>query len=100
MPYLCICKDQPDSQPLRDQYLPDHLAYIESIMDQVMLAGPLRDTTDHTYTSSCFIYLTDSREQALKLLHNDPYFKAGIYASAHCQEFITAAGTLIGGKTW
>ena len=100
MPYLCICKDQPDSESLRKQFTPAHLAYIESTMDQIMLAGPLRESVDEIYNASCFIYLTDSREQALQLLHNDPYYKAGIYASVDCQEFIPAAGSLIGGKTW
>lgn len=35
-----------------------------------------------------------------RLPHNDPGYKAGIYAHTYCQEFVAAAGALTGGKTW
>jgi uncharacterized protein YciI len=98
--YFCFCKDHPGSLELRAEHAPAHLAYIETILDKIAVAGPLIKTEPDNFNASCFIYQTDSQEEALELLHNDPYFKAGIYAEVHSQPFLPAAGTWIGGKIW
>ena len=100
MAYICLCKDIPDSTELRRSNTPQHLSYIESIMGKVLVAGPLVNDDSGGYNASCFIYDTDDEEEALRLLHDDPYFKAGIYADIHCQKFRPAAGAWIGGKIW
>jgi uncharacterized protein YciI len=100
MPYICFCKDYPGATELRREHTPAHLDYIEGILDRILLAGPLKDPEADGYNASCFIYRTDERSEALELLHNDPYYKAGIFSQVHCRPFIPAAGTLIGGKTW
>ena len=100
MATICLCNDHPDSAELRHAHTAAHLAYIETIIDRILVAGPLVDATTEAYTASCFIYDTDDEDEALNLLHNDPYYKAGIYSSIRCQRFKPAAGTWIGGKTW
>lgn len=100
MPYICYCKDHPDSESLRKQHTAAHLHYIEMIIDQILVAGPLIETDTGGYNASCLIYKVETREEALKLLHNDPYFIAGIFAEVNCQPFLPAAGTWIGGITW
>ena len=100
MAFICLCTDIPASGELRRSNTPQHLAYIESIMEYVLVAGPLFADGSGDYNASCFIYDTDDKKQALRLLHNDPYYKAGIYARVHCQRFRPAAGAWIGGKTW
>ncbi len=98
--YFCFCKDHSGSLELRAKHTPAHLAYIETILDKIAVAGPLIETESDNYNASCFIFQTDSEEEALKLLHNDPYFKAGIYAKVHGQQILPAAGSWIGGKIW
>ena len=100
MPYICFCKDHPGSKKLRRDHTPAHLDYIEAILDRILIAGPLIEAESGSYDASCFIYQADTLEEALQLLHNDPYFKAGIYAEVHCQQFQPAAGSWIGGKIW
>jgi len=100
MAHICFCKDHPDSAELRRTNTPEHLAYVESILHRILIAGPLLENGLEDSSASCFIYDTDDREEALQLLHNDPYYKAGVYADVHCQHFLPAAGAWIGGKIW
>jgi hypothetical protein len=85
---------------LRKEHTPAHLRYIETILDQILVAGPLIDPVSGSFNSSCLIYEVETKEEALDLLHNDPYFIAGIFAEVHCQPFLPAAGSWVGGKTW
>ena len=100
MPYFCYCKDCPDSAGLRKEHTPAHLRYTESIIDKILVAGPLIDADSGTYHDSCFIYRVDTREEALELLHNDPYYNAGVFTEVNCQPFLPVAGTWVGGITW
>jgi uncharacterized protein YciI len=100
MPYICFCKDHPDTTSLRKEHTQAHLRYIETILEKILVAGPLIDPDSGNYNSSCFIYQVETRDEALELLHNDPYYIAGIFKQVHCQPFRPAAGSWIGGKTW
>lgn len=97
--YFCHCRDGQDAPRLRQRELERHLAYIESIMDRVLIAGALRDE-DGVMIGSCLIYDADSREQALSLLHEDPYFQAGVWSEVDCRQMRLAAGQWIGGRGW
>ncbi len=100
MAYICFCRDVENSTPLRQANTAAHLAYIEKIMGRVLVAGPMAADSEGDYSGSTFIYDVESREEALQLLHNDPYFRAGLYTDVACRYFRPAAGNWIGGKTW
>ena len=100
MAYIFYCKDHPDAATRRQESTPEHLAYIESIMDQVLMAGPLIDDDSDAFSGSCFIYDTDQEQEAIQLLHGDPYYRAGIYARVDSHRLRPAAGSWIGGKIW
>jgi len=100
MAWLVICRDVADSAALRKLHLKHHLAYIETLMDQVAVAGPLAETAGGGYVGSCFIYHTDDRAVAESLLRNDPYFAVGLYREVEFHAFRPAAGTWVGGPSW
>lgn len=100
MATLFLCLDAPGAKPLREQHRQAHFAYIESIMDQVFMAGPLDSDRGTGPVGSLFVYATDDPEAAERLLHNDPYFTAGIYGSVESRHFLPAAGNWIGGGIW
>ena len=100
MAFICYFKDVSVSEKMREAATAEHLAYIESILEHLLVAGPLSAEDGDGYNASCFIYDTDDRDEALSLLHNDPYFKAGIYEQVSCRRFLPAAGSWIGGKIW
>lgn len=100
MPYLVFCKDSENAPALRKAWAKAHLSYIEGILDQVSVAGPISSRDDNEYNGSCFIYQTDDREQAEHLFFNDPYYINGVYSSHEFNRFLPAAGEWIGGKIW
>ena len=100
MAWLVLCRDAPDSGALRRRHLQRHLAYIESVMDRIAVAGPLAERTDGDFSGSCFIYLTDDRSAAESLLRDDPYFEAGLYREVEFHAFRAVAGAWVGGATW
>lgn len=98
--YLAFCEDNPGSGALREQHLQEHLAYVETVMDRIRVAGPLREDAASEVDGSCFIYTGGSLDEARDLLASDPYHKAGIYASVRWFQFNPAAGKWVGGKNW
>lgn len=100
MATLCLCHDVPDSTALRESARDAHFAYIESIMDEVLVAGPLGDPEIRAWRGSAFLYATDDADRARALLHNDPYYQAGVYARVDTFPFLPAAGHWLGGGIW
>ena len=102
MPYLAVCRDDPqqDTGALREAHKLAHFAYIESILDSLLVAGPVPQPPDGAHRASLFVYAVESEAEARALLQSDPYFQAGIYADVELQEFLPAAGEWIGGTIW
>lgn len=100
MPILFICRDVDESEALRAEHRDAHFAYIESIMSSVLIAGPLGAGAPAGASGSLFAYATDDRATAKRLLHNDPYYLAGVYAEVEAHDFLPAAGEWIGGAIW
>ena len=69
-------------------------------MDKIAVAGPLSATVGGNWSGSCFVYSTDERTIAEALLHNDPYYRAGLYEEVEFRAFRPAVGTWIGGASW
>ena len=102
MPYIALCDDDPavDSARLRRQEKAAHFAYIESILDRLLVAGPISDGPNGEHQASLFVYATNEEAEARELLENDPYFQAGIYGRVRLAAFTPAAGDWLGGTIW
>lgn len=102
MPYIAVCEDDPtvDTAALRRREKDAHFAYIEAILDQLLVAGPLAEAAGGQHNGSLFVYATDSETGARRLLENDPYYRAGIYGRVRLAPFVPAAGQWIGGTIW
>ena len=80
MLFALICTDKPNSVDLRMSVRPDHLKYLESLGDKLKAAGPF--TTDEgSLTGSLVIIEAADRAAANVMAENDPYAKAGLFAS-------------------
>lgn len=97
--FVAIGKDLPDAPERRMAARPAHFAYIETILDKIALAGPLR-TEEGGFAGSLLVYDVADEAEARALLEADPYFAAGIWHEPELHPFTAAAGKLIGGKTW
>ena len=102
MPYIAICKDDPavDGAALRASRLQAHLAYIETIMKRLLVAGPAGGSSNADFGCSIFIYATDDHAEAEHLLFGDPYYQCQLYGDIRLEPFTAAAGRWIGCKTW
>ncbi len=102
MPFLVTCHDRPcsESNNIREVQLQAHFAYIETIMDRLLIAGPAGNLQGGEYGVSLFVYDVEDHDAAEQLLHNDPYFKAGLYGEVQINRFLPAAGRWIGGTVW
>jgi uncharacterized protein len=99
--YIAICHDKPgpEAGKKRMEFAAAHLAYVETILDRIAVAGPVRDESCGT-VASVLIYKVDSEAEARALLEGDPYFAASIWDGITVGPFLAAAGQWVGGKTW
>lgn len=81
MLYALICTDKPESGALRKANRPDHLAFLDSLGDQLLFAGPFTDAAGEAMTGSLLVIEAPSLGAAQQIADDDPYAKAGIFAS-------------------
>lgn len=99
---VCMCFDKlgDETTAAREDLMEIHLAYVETIMDRIVLAGPLFDDAGEGVIGSMLIYNTGDPAEARALLGADPYFKAGFWADVKISTLFPAAGSAVGGKAW
>ena len=80
MLFALICTDKPNSVDLRMSVRPDHLTYLESLGAALKAAGPFT-TEEGAPTGSLVIIEAADRAAAKAMAENDPYARAGLFAS-------------------
>ena len=82
MLYVLYCRDDPgQSAHIRSQFLNEHLAYLDRHGDIILLGGAMLAEDGKTRLGSTLILNVPSREQALLFSQNEPFRRAGLYAS-------------------
>lgn len=97
---VALCFDGADAARLRPAATAAHLRYIDTVIDEINLAGPLYDATGRVNVGSLYVLRTTSEQRAREIVESDPYFQAGVFAEVRYQRFLPAAGHYIGGKIW
>lgn len=83
--FLVIAKDKPNSLELRKAKRAEHLQFLKSSGTcEVKLAGPLLEKEQMVGT--VLIIVAESLKALQGFLHEDPYQKAGLFASVLIQE--------------
>jgi len=80
MIYALICTDKPDSLAIRKANRPEHLAYLESLGETLVLAGPFTEPDGETMNGSLVVVEAASLDAARKIAAGDPFAKAGLFA--------------------
>ena len=80
MIYALICTDKPDSLAIRKANRPQHLAYLESLGETLVLAGPFTEPDGETMNGSLVVVEATSLDAARKIAAGDPFAKAGLFA--------------------
>ena len=97
---MVICRDGPNGPAARLAAMREHFAYVESMLDELRIAGPLYDEAGKQMIGSVYCFSSSSLERAKQLIEQDPYFRAGVFASVEYFPYLPAAGQYIGGKIW
>lgn len=92
--YAVISEDVPDSLPMRLRSRDAHLARLKSLAadGRVLIAGPhpaidAEDPGAAGFTGSLVVVDFPSLEEATHWANEDPYIKAGVYASVSVKPF-------------
>jgi uncharacterized protein YciI len=91
--YVLVCNDKPDSLELRLANRETHLAYARGFADRLKVAGPLLDEAGNM-AGSLLILEAESLEDARAFNLDDPYQKAGLFASVQVTAFKATIGGL------
>jgi uncharacterized protein YciI len=79
--YVVHCQDKPGALQLRLDNRAHHLEYLKAHADKVVMAGPVQ-TEDRTgMVGSVLVLDFASRAELDPFLDNDPYAKAGLFAT-------------------
>ena len=71
---VVICRDGPNGPAARAAATRDHLAYIEKVLGELDIAGPLYDPEGKAMIGSIYSFRTTSLQRARELVESDPYF--------------------------
>ena len=80
--------DKPDAQALRHRLRPEHKAYLAQVADRMAFAGPFVADDGQTMLGSLLAIDFDSRDAAHAWLANEPFTRAGLYASTTVHAFV------------
>jgi uncharacterized protein YciI len=87
MIFSFILLDKPDAAELRQRVRPEHKAYLAAVCDRIAFAGPLVQDDGHTMLGSLLAIEFASRDAAHAWLTNEPFFRAGLFASTTIHAF-------------
>ena len=88
MIYTFILIDKPDHAELRQRVRPEHKAYLAAVADCMAFAGPFTKDDGQTMLGSLLAIDFDSRDAAHAWLANEPFTRAGLYASTTIHAFV------------
>jgi uncharacterized protein YciI len=92
------CRDGENGAALREKFLAQHLAYIETALDKIAVAGPLKQGEETV--GSLLVIKAENEAEARAVFEGDPYFDAGVWQSITVDQFLGVAGDWVGGATW
>lgn len=81
MHFVIYCLDKPGHAEVRADNRPAHVDYLKASAAQIVAAGPLLTDDGAGMTGSTLIMEFDDRAAAENWAANDPYAKAGLFAS-------------------
>ena len=88
MLYALICTDKPGSLAARKENRPHHLAYLKSLGDALVFAGPFTEPDGQTMNGSLIVIDAPSLDDARRIAANDPFSKLGIFGNVDIRPWL------------
>ena len=86
MLFSIVCTDKPASLELRTATRPQHLAYIQGRVSELVLGGPVMDA-EGKLCGSLLVIDVEDRQAAEDFAIGDPYARAGLFESTVIRPF-------------
>jgi uncharacterized protein YciI len=93
MHYAAICLDKPNSLQIRLANRAAHLDYLRAHTATLKVCGPLLADDGETMIGSLLIIEAPDRKAADAILAEDPYRKAGLFASSEVRPWRWVVGS-------
>lgn len=91
MHFVALCLDKPNSLHLRTENRAAHLGFLAAHAEQVKLGGPFLDEAGQMCGSMLILEAADA-ETVKKILAEDPYAQAGLFASVEVRAYKPVVG--------
>lgn len=88
MLFALICTDKPNALPIRKANRPEHLTYLKSLGDTLVLAGPFTEEDGETMNGSLLVVEAPSIGAAREIAAGDPFAKAGVFANVEIRPWL------------
>jgi uncharacterized protein YciI len=88
MLFALICTDKPDSLAVRMENRPEHVAYLKSLGDALIFAGPFLMEDAKTMCGSLVVIEAPSMEAARRIAAGDPFAKIGLFESVEVKPWL------------
>jgi hypothetical protein len=86
--YTFVLLDRPQAADLRQRVRPEHKAYLGLMADRIAFAGPLVADDGETMIGSLLAIDFPDRSAATAWLKDEPFNRAGLYASVQIHAFV------------
>jgi hypothetical protein len=87
MKFVLYCVDKPGHGQVRADNRPDHLDYLNSKLDQIVIAGPMTNDAGDAVLGSMLVIEAADRAEAEAFAAGDPYAKAGLFDKVEIQAY-------------
>jgi uncharacterized protein YciI len=88
MLYAVICTDKPDSLAIRKAKRPEHVEYLQSLGDRLVVAGPFTEPDGKTMNGSLIVIEAASLQAAKDIAAGDPFARVGLFASVEIRPWV------------
>jgi len=78
MRWVAIFDDNEELEAIRKEHSAAHFAYLAANGDKIAIAGGLRAGPGEWYCGGLWVLEIDSKDEGVRLVENDPYFRLGL----------------------
>jgi uncharacterized protein YciI len=76
--WVAIFDDAPGMAQVRQERSDLHFDYLKRHRDRILIGGGLREAPDGAFVGGLWVLETNTREEAVRLIEDDPYYRAGL----------------------
>ena len=78
MRWIALFDDNEGRDSIRKEHAAAHFDYLGANRSKIVIAGGLRPAPDEWYCGGLWVLEVDSRDEAVTLIEQDPFFRLGL----------------------